>query len=166
MKAQKEADERAQTLRLIDEGYNRKSWHGTNLRGSIRGLSAVQAAWRVGRHSIADLVVHCAYWKYTVRRRLRGEKRGSFPLKGSNWFKLAEPLTEAAWRECVALLEDQHAQLRAAIAELSPRQLEKPEPGRTVSIGMLLRGVAMHDVYHAGQIQMIKGVQKRIENNE
>jgi uncharacterized damage-inducible protein DinB len=157
MKASKPAGEIAIVLRLIDEGYNRKSWHGTNLRGSIRGLSATQAAWRTGRHSIADLVVHCAYWKYTVRRRLTGEKRGSFPLKGSNWFKLADPLMAAAWREYVALLEEQHAQLRAAVAELSPGQLDHVEPGRSVSIGMLVRGVAMHDVYHAGQIQMIKG---------
>lgn len=164
MKAQKIVREIALVLRLIDEGFNRKSWHGTNLRGSIRGLSAGEAAWRVGRHSIADLVVHCAYWKYTVRRRLRGEKRGSFPLKGSNWFKLAQPLTEAAWREYVALLEEQHAQLRAAVAELSPGQIEKPEPGRTVSIGMLVRGVAMHDVYHAGQIQMIKGTQRSMNS--
>ncbi len=147
-------------LSLLDEAYNRKSWHGTNLRGSIRGLTTEQAAWRTGRHSIADLVVHCAYWKYTVRRRLRGEKRGSFPLKGSNWFKLARPLTDGAWRECVALLEDQHAQLRAAVAELSEAQLVEPEPGQKVSTAMLLRGVAMHDVYHAGQIQMIKGAHK------
>lgn len=163
MKANKPASEIALVLRLIDEGYNRKSWHGTNLRGSIRGLPVAEAAWRVERHSIADLVVHCAYWKYTVRRRLTGEKRGSFPLKGSNWFKLADPLTVAAWRECVALLEDQHAQLRAAVAELSPGQLDKVESGRSVSIGMLVRGVAMHDVYHAGQIQMIKG-SNRITN--
>ncbi len=161
MKANKPASEIGLVLRLIDEGYNRKSWHGTNLRGSIRGLPAAEAAWRAGRHSIADLVVHCAYWKYTVRRRLTGEKRGSFPLKGSNWFKLAEPLTAAAWREYVALLEDQHAQLRAAVAELSPGQLDRVESGRSVSIGMLVRGVAMHDVYHAGQIQMIKGATRR-----
>ena len=77
--------------------------------------AAVQAAWRPhpNRHSIAENVVHCAYWKYAVRRRLCGEKRGSFPLKGSNWFALPEPLSEASWREFTALLESQHRLLRA-----------------------------------------------------
>ena len=70
-------------LQLLDEAFCRKSWHGTNLRGSLRGLPVQQAGWRPpgGRHTIADIVVHCAYWKYAVRRRLRGDARGSFPLK-------------------------------------------------------------------------------------
>src|SRR6516162_1988227 len=72
---------------LLDESYEKKAWHGPNLKGSIRGLTALQAAWRPSprRHSIAEQVIHAAYWKYAVRRRLRGDLRGSFPLKGSNW---------------------------------------------------------------------------------
>ena len=83
----------AMLLDLLDEGYQRKSWHGPNLRGSIRRVTAGQAAWRpaAGRKCIAEIVVHAAYWKYTVRRRILNEKRGSFPLKGSNWFALAKP---------------------------------------------------------------------------
>lgn len=76
-------------LRCIDEAFDRKSWHGTNLRGSIRGLTATEASWRAQpeRKNVHEIVLHCAYWKYTVRRRLTGEKRGSFPLKGANWFE-------------------------------------------------------------------------------
>ena len=71
-------------LELIDEAFVKKAWHGPNLRGTIRGLSAAEAAWRPGpgRHSVWELVVHAAYWKYAVRRRLSGEKRGSFALAG------------------------------------------------------------------------------------
>ena len=59
-------------LGLLDEAFERKSWHGTNLRGSLRGLPAKQAAWRPGprRHNIWEIAVHAAYWKYAVRRRL------------------------------------------------------------------------------------------------
>src|SRR5262245_16173373 len=79
---------RAEIVRLLDqieEGYARRTWHGPNLRGSIRGLSSARAAKRLSpsRHNIWEIVVHCAYWKYAVRRRITGEKRGSFPLKGS-----------------------------------------------------------------------------------
>jgi uncharacterized damage-inducible protein DinB len=147
---------------LLDAGYNRKSWHGTNLRGSIRGLTADQAAWRdrPDGHTIADLVVHCAYWKYVVRRRLLGEKRGSFPLKGSNWFRLAEPLTAITWQEYVALLDDQHRALRDAVAGLTGAALAAAPGGSTLSNRVLIQGVAFHDVYHAGQIQALKGAQK------
>jgi uncharacterized damage-inducible protein DinB len=153
----------AELLHLLDEAYNRRSWHGTNLRGSIRGLTADQAGWRGGnKHSIADIVVHCAYWKYSVRRRLRGEKRGSFALKGSNWFELPEPLDASAWRRYVGLLETEHRALRAAIAELPPRELDDAPAGGKSSNRSIIHGVVLHDVYHAGQIQVIKGMLRRL----
>ena len=80
-------------LQIIDSGYNRKAWHGPNLRQSLRGVSAEDAAWRPapGRHNIWEIAVHAAYWKYVVRRRLRGDLRGSFACEGSNWFVRPSP---------------------------------------------------------------------------
>src|SRR6184192_3255350 len=80
-------------LRLLDEGFDRKAWHGPNLRGSLRGLDATAAAWKLtaDEHCIWEIAVHAAYWKYAVRRRLVGDARGSFPLKGSNWFPRPDP---------------------------------------------------------------------------
>lgn len=87
-------------LSIIDQAYNRRSWHGTNLRGSIRGVSARQAAWRPapGGHNIWELVVHAAYWKYAVWRQLTGGRRGSFPLDGSNWFPRPDNGGDRQWR--------------------------------------------------------------------
>src|SRR5262249_49715801 len=88
-------------LDLYDEAFDKESWHGPNLRGAIRGVTAQQAAWRPapGRHNIWEFTVHAAYWKYVVRRRLTGEKRGSFALKGSNFFERPIECTEAAWKQ-------------------------------------------------------------------
>lgn len=147
-------------IRILNEAFDRKSWHGTNLRGSIRGLNVQQASWRPQpeRHNIWEHVLHCAYWKYTVRRRLTGEKRGSFTLKGSNWFERprATDRCESSWKEAVDLLAEHHQQLLASIQELSPDQLNKPAAGGETSILTLITGVAAHDTYHAGQIQLLK----------
>jgi hypothetical protein len=145
-------------LRLIDQSFDRKSWHGPNLRGSVRGLTTAVAAWRPaeGRHCIWEVVVHAAYWKYTVRRRLLGEKRGSFPRKGSNWFPAPVPLSEAAWDEAVALLEETHRTMREAVAGLAAADLDFRPPGSTTSNFALVTGIAAHDVYHAGQIQLLR----------
>jgi uncharacterized damage-inducible protein DinB len=145
-------------LRVVDQAFDRQSWHGPNLRGSIRGIGPELAVWRPAhdRHSIAEQVVHAAYWKYVVRRRLLGEKRGSFPLKGSNWFARAAPLSAAAWQADIALLEDTHGSLRAAIAALDPGTLDRKAPGGTVTTLHLITGIAAHDVYHSGQIQLLK----------
>jgi hypothetical protein len=145
-------------LQVLDESYEKKAWHGPNLKGSIRGVTAGQAGWRPhpSRHSIADNVVHCAYWKYAVRRRLHGDKRGSFPMKGTNWFLLPSPLGESAWRELVALLETEHRALRAEVAAFPSGRLHDLTTGGKVRYSSLLFGIALHDVYHAGQIQLLK----------
>jgi hypothetical protein len=147
-------------VRLIDQAFDHRSWHGTNLKGSIRGLDAADAAWRPapGRHNIWEIVVHAAYWKYTVRRRLLGERRGSFPLKGSNWFgrPVGRTIADARWHEDVALLVSTHRGLREAAAALDPRALQRPIPGGKTLAVDLLTGIAAHDLYHAGQIQLLK----------
>jgi uncharacterized damage-inducible protein DinB len=145
-------------LHILDESFDKKSWHGPTLRGSVRGLTPEQAAWRPapGRHNIWEHVVHAAYWKYIVRRRLCGDKRGSFPIKGSNWFVRPVAAVEGAWREDVAVLEAFHQALREAVAGLSARQLRVTPAGSKVSNRAMLTGIAAHDVYHAGQIQLLK----------
>ena len=150
-------------LHQLDESYTKKAWHGPNLRGSIRGLTCEQAAWRPGRsrHNIWEIVVHTAYWKYAVRRRLLGEKRGSFPIKGSNWFARPQKMTAEAWRQDVSLLEATHRSLHAAILRLRPSDLHKASVGGKSTPAVLISGIASHDVYHAGQIQLIKRLQRR-----
>lgn len=145
-------------LALLDRAYDKKSWHGPNLRGSIRRIEAARAALRpaAGRHNIWEIVVHCAYWKYAVRRRLLGEKRGSFPCKGSNWFARPNFASIEAWAADIELLDETHRKLRAAVAALAPADLPIVPPGSKVSNGEIIAGIAAHDVYHAGQIQLLK----------
>lgn len=145
-------------LRLIDEAYERKTWHGPNLRGSLRGVTAKEATWRPepGRHNIWEIAVHAAYWKYTVRRRLLGEKRGSFPLKGSNWFTLHQRASAKNWKEHLRLLDEVHRSMREAIAVLPESRLFVKMPGSKYTYAEALTGIAFHDVYHAGQIQLLK----------
>jgi uncharacterized damage-inducible protein DinB len=159
--AKQSASEIALLLHLLDQAYDKKAWHGPNLRGAIRGLSAAEADRRPHpkRRSIADIVVHAAYWKYAVRRRLRGDKRGSFPLKGSNWFVLPAPLEKEDWRKYVALLEMQHRALRESVAEFPAEQLTRPSRGSRFTALELIAGIASHDLYHAGQIQLLKRLQ-------
>jgi len=145
-------------LACIDDAYSGKSWQGSNLKGSIRGLSPEDAAWRPGlnRHNIWELILHAAYWKYAVKRKLLGEKRGSFPLKGSNWFHRPQALTKAAWKEDQRLLEEMHQSLRRTIESMDSRILLKPAGSSKYPYAKIIYGVAAHDIYHTGQITLIK----------
>ena len=145
-------------LRVLDQAFEKKAWHGPNLRGSLRGLSDAEAAWRPGtrRHNIWEITVHAAYWKYAVRRRLLGGKRGSFPLDGSNWFFRPETRELKSWQADIRLLMDQHRELRRAIMRMRGRDLRRRSPGSAIDNATLIYGIASHDLYHAGQIQLIK----------
>jgi hypothetical protein len=143
---------------ILDEGYEKRAWHGPNLRGSLRGVGAAEAAWRPGadRHNIWEIAVHAAYWKYANRRRLTGEKRGSFAYAGSNWIARPDSPTEKAWKADVALLAEEHRRLREVIEAIPPAGLSRKVPGTRHRVETLIYGTALHDVYHAGQIQLLK----------
>lgn len=53
----------AALLAALDRAYDRKSWHGTNLKGSLRAVSVETAVWRPapGRHNVWEYAVHAAY---------------------------------------------------------------------------------------------------------
>jgi hypothetical protein len=145
-------------LTLLDEGYEKKTWHGPNLKQSIKGVSAKQAAWRPapGRHNIWEVMLHAAYWKYAVRRRIEGGKRGSFVLEGSNFFSRPEPgkLSEAAWKADKKLLEQEQQVLRVTMTKAL-------RTARGATELRQLYGVAFHDVYHAGQIRLLRRLMER-----
>lgn len=148
--------ELATLLALLDEAHDRKAWHGPTLRGALRGITAAQAARRPGpgRHNAWELAVHCAYWKYAVRRRLTGERRGGFPLEGSNWFVRPVAATERAWKADLDLLAREHRLLRETIAALPASALDGSAAGRRRA--HMIRGIAAHDLYHAGQVSLVK----------
>ncbi|HSP15343.1 MAG TPA: DinB family protein [Thermoanaerobaculia bacterium] len=139
-------------LTTLGEAYDRKGWHGPTLRGALRGVTSREALWRPKgeRHNIWELTLHCAYWKFVVCRRLTHDRRGKFPMKGSNFF----PSGEGHWRDAVRLLDEEHARLRSAIEALPKATFNDRKRVR------MIYGIAAHDLYHAGQIQLLKRLQR------
>src|SRR5881628_1301162 len=112
-------------LDVFDQAFSGRAWHGTPLAGSLRGVTPRQALWRPrhGRHCIWDLVLHTAYWKCIVRRRLRRDPSIAFPRPGSNWPAVPTITDARAWRRDVALLKEEHRLLRETIARFPASRL-------------------------------------------
>lgn len=147
-------------LEGIQPGPGRQGWHGgpTPL-GALRGMTAAEAGWKPGRRrkSIWVLTLHIAYWKYAVRRLLEGSERGAFPRSPSNWPQPPPSLDDRSWAADVGLLRAEHSRLMQAAAAVDPRLLSRrPPTSRRWSYGELMLGIAMHDAYHTGQIQLVK----------
>lgn len=162
-------------LDMLDAAYDRRSWHGPVLKGSLRGVSAKTAAWRPapGRNSIRDLVYHCAYWKYVARETLIAEARKhGLAGKGAAWkpgvafarspanFPVRDKtLTDKQWKADLALLASEHRKLRATMAVLPDKLLDKRGGPARLKASELAHGVAAHDLYHCGQIGYLKRLQ-------
>jgi uncharacterized damage-inducible protein DinB len=147
----------------LDEAFGNAAWHGPSLQAALRGVTAKEASRRPGsgRHSIREIVLHVAYWKNRVRQRLTGDARGSFPIPGKNWFSRTAA-SEKEWREERRLLEREHGALRRAVAAFPEARLRRRLPGSRRRTALReITGIALHDVYHTGQIQLLKALHRK-----
>lgn len=144
-------------LDLMDEGFDKTAWHGPSLLSAVRGLSAEEAAWKPGsgRNSAWQIVLHCAYWKHRVHRRVAPATAEPFPRERKDWPALPSEVSAAAWKADIDLLKSTHAALRSAVAALRPSELQRPGPGQKRMRMENLVGIACHDLYHAGQIRLV-----------
>jgi hypothetical protein len=145
-------------IEICNQAFDVRAWHGPNLRGSVKGLKLPELLWRPApdRHNIWEIALHCAYWKYTVRRRLDDTKKGEFSRKPSNFPKLPDEPTLTDWKQDIALLNEEHKLTNDAIRRFPKARLYEKPKGSPVSYIQTIYGIASHDLYHAGQIQLLK----------
>lgn len=155
-------DEREHIIDQLQREFESDPWHGPALASILTGITAAQAFERVvpQAHSIWELVLHMTGWKREVTRRLQGHEAGE-PEAG-DWPMPAEP-TESAWTAVKNDLARVHRTLVEEIRKLPPGKLHEPVKdfrdnalGTGLTVYQTLYGIVQHDVYHAGQISLLK----------
>ncbi len=139
----------------LDSVFYGKAWHGAALLPTIQKFQLVPAAIEDDEgYSAWKITLHCAYWKYDVRRRLILEgTKPSFERKPRDFPRLPEDITDETWKADKDLLEKEHRRLRTAVLALPDKLLdEKPPRGSFTYAGYIL-GAASHDVYHTAHIR-------------
>lgn len=150
-------------LNHFDPLPGKRLWYGgASLLGTLRGVDARQAAWQAEGHdhSLWQLLLHCAYARYHVRRSFASmQARWLFPRKGGYWASLPEVISDLTWKQDIALLRNEHKLLVEAVKAFDPARLDEPATPASRYID-LLWGVVMHDMYHVGEIQVLKRLYK------
>jgi uncharacterized damage-inducible protein DinB len=132
------------------------AWHGPALLELLEDVDAAMAAAKPlpGVHSIWELVLHVAVWDNAASRRLRGEK---FQPTGLANFPLVPQKTNAAaWQKAIADAKRIHDALVKTVAVLPDSSLRGRVPGKKYDFAHMLHGVVQHELYHAGQIAILK----------
>ena len=155
----------AEVSRIADQlrrAFDGDAWYGPSLKATLKGVTAEQAAASpiADAHSIWQIALHIAAWEGAVLDRLSG-KSAELPAEG-DWPEIADS-SEAGWQQTLALLDQRHTALLAAITDFTDEQLKEmigeqrdPATGSGVSVYYTLHGVLQHNVYHAGQIAILK----------
>lgn len=129
----------------------------------LADVTAREAAYSPGAgvHSLWELVLHMRSWTEEVLRRAKGGTPGE-PVNG-DWPAMPVKPDEKAWREALRSLDAAHEALVAFVAELSDehrasRVADRPgqAPGTGITQRAMIRSLAEHDVYHTGQLAVLK----------
>lgn len=149
---------KSEVTRIADQihrAFHGEAWHGPALRELLKDVFAEWAAARpiVQAHCIWELTLHATVWKRVVLRRLQGEVFE--PTPAEDW--PAIPAVDAElWKKALADLDAAHSELHAAVSHLTEHRLHEPVPGKDYTVYVMLHGAAQHDIYHAGQIALLK----------
>ena len=154
----------SETARLADQirrAFEGDAWHGDSILELLAGVNAKTAASHPikGAHSIWELLLHIAAWDGAAMRRTVGQ---AVELKDKENFPPVEDTGEASWSKTVEQVKQTHAQLVKAVAAFPDARLLEQVPGKEedyYNYFYLFSGIVQHELYHAGQIALLKKAQ-------
>lgn len=154
----------SETARLADQirrAFEGDAWHGDSVLELLAGVNAATAAARPikNAHSIWELVLHIAAWDDVVLRRTGGT---AVKLSGKQNFPPVKDTSEAAWRKVVEYVKHTHNELVQVVAAFPDSRLREQVPGKSqdyYNFYYMFSGVVQHELYHAGQIALLKKAQ-------
>ena len=146
--------------RILDQlkrAYEGNAWHGPSVREVLSDVTAEQAAARplAGAHSIWELAHHIAVWEKAGLRRLEGD-RAQINISSPEDWPPANDTSEEAWEQAKTSLDRGHRALCDAIAHVPESRLDEPILEGMSTVYVTLHGIIQHDLYHAGQIAILK----------
>lgn len=142
-------------VRVLSEGYGAGAWHGPDLKAALAEVTPPAAFRRPaeGRHNIAEIALHHAYYVRAVRAQLSGREPDAFVLEGEDWFAVSDE-GRLTWPQIQAAVETEHGRLAQLVEEIDAGRQRSPLAAAE-RLNLVL-GITCHAVYHAGQVQLIR----------
>ena len=140
----------------LERAFEGDSWHGASISEILGEVQCEVAATRPLQdvHSIWEIVLHTTVWQRTVRERLQGKPIAELP-DHEDWPQVTDTSCEA-WEEALRNLRTEYELLREEVLRWRGRDLDEATEGQRYTVYEMLHGVVQHNLYHAGQIALLK----------
>lgn len=150
-------DENSRIADQLKRAFEGDAWHGPAVLEVLEGVSARAAASKplAGAHSIWEIVLHIAAWDGAIRQRMGGQ---ALQLSPEQDFPPVKDTSDAAWRGTIQALKQRHAELIDAVLAMPDYHLTATVPGKDYDFYHMLHGAVQHELYHAGQIALLKKI--------
>lgn len=142
----------------LQRTFQGRAFHGPAVEEALEGVTAKMAAARSpgGAHNIWQIVRHITFWQDTARRWLQGDHRRPGP--GDDWADVIDK-SEGEWRKTLWNLRRSNELLRDEAMLLDEARLQEPMFEGMIRVEVVLHGIIQHNIYHAGQISLLKKIQ-------
>lgn len=144
--------------KLLSRNWDGPMWYGNNLAETLKGISWQQAFVKPTgfKHNIYEYVKHLHCWRTFVTEYLKGNNTYTVELNSeTDWVKNYEA-TEESWLQALTDLQNSQTELMAALEPFTDERLEETVPGKKFNWYVMLHGLVHHDIYHSGQISLLK----------
>lgn len=137
-------------VNMLRNVYERDAWHGPSVKEVLASVDIAEAGKRIyNSHSIIELVNHMTSWRNFVIHKLTGDD--AYDVNEEQNFPKSSD-----WRKSLSDLQESQQKLITTIQEFPAQKLADKVPGRSYDYYTLIHGIIQHDIYHIGQIQIIK----------
>ncbi len=137
--------------------YNGQPWYGESVDKALREISVKQAFLKPGSaHSIAEIVTHLISWRIFLQKRLAGDERFDVNRDTTFRWEAYGDSPEQVWEKLLLEFDRNQKAVLELITGFKPKNLDEQVPGRTYTFRDLIEGVLQHDLYHLGQIVLLK----------
>jgi uncharacterized damage-inducible protein DinB len=141
--------------KLLIASYDGQSWHGPNITKTLASVPLEKISNRLpNSHSIIELVYHMTAWRKFVIEQVK--ENLDYRVSDEANFKSFPNPSQADWEEVLKALEDNQQAFLAALDVLDEARLYEQIPGRFYDLGFLIHSGMHHDLYHLGQIVLLK----------
>jgi uncharacterized damage-inducible protein DinB len=144
-------------IKALEGNIYGKPWFGNNLQQQLEGIDSKKATIiPIGlNHSIAEILTHMMAWRQFVIEKLNGNVEYEVWETDLDWVKISN-LDIVGWDNILTQLADNQAILIETINKKAEELLDVKVDSRQYNFRLMLNGIIHHDIYHIGQISIIR----------